>query len=231
MNKLYSLGLALLMAFTVTGCELYFDDNDDDFDGPRPAPCELDGRCPSGGGNDCKDNEDCAAGCYCVIPPGSDTGKCEETGFCRTDADCPEGFHCDDRQSCVKDDEPPPPPPAACTGTIAPTCTNGRPRCPAGQVPLIANGCYVDTTGDGQFDCAAVASCEAPPVCRAYQHEADCEAAVEPATGNECKSIKNGINCAMPDGSACGNGQPGCVCERLVFDKCEPGTTPPAPVP
>lgn len=214
MTKLFSLGLAFLMALTVTGCELYFEDDDDDFDGP--SPCEADGRCPAGGGNDCQDNDDCAAGCYCLTPPGTSSGKCEETGFCSKDSDCPEGFICDDRQSCVAK----PRPPASCAGAIAPTCTNGAPRCPAGQVPLIADGCYVDNDLNGQFDCGVIAACEEEPSCGAFQYATDCDAAADPTTGAACVVVTKGINCTTPGGSACQDGQPGCTCAMYVYDSC-----------
>src|SRR6188508_3224659 len=87
MTKLVqSLGLVIMAAFTLAGCELYFDE-DGDRDGNAQPP-----------GFSCTDDADCAAGCYC----GED-GTCQEAGFCGDNEQCPEGFHCDDRSSCVPD--------------------------------------------------------------------------------------------------------------------------------
>lgn len=213
MTKLYSLGLAFLMALTVTGCQLYFGEernNDDD------AYCAADGyyvrgewvsaQCP-GGGNACATNDDCAAGCYC----DDESATCEEAGFCSNATDCPEGYTCDERSSCV-------PGGGSCAGAINPvTCTNGAPKCAAGSVPLIEDGCYYDRNGDGQFDCSAISECAAPPSCEAFQHQNDCVA------GNGCSSISRGVNCSMGNGQPCQDGQSGCVCEMYVFDRCESG--------
>ncbi|HEU0029042.1 MAG TPA: hypothetical protein VFQ53_00325 [Kofleriaceae bacterium] len=108
MNKLLSLfGLAIAAA-ALTGCELYFgEDNNDNWsycgaDGYyvcQGDACEWAGaECPGGGGGgfSCESDADCAAGCYCQ------NGVCEEGGFCSADTDCPDGFHCDEsRSSCV----------------------------------------------------------------------------------------------------------------------------------
>lgn len=112
MKKLLpSLGL-VFAALTMTGCELYFGEHDDDYDGGGSwTYCASDGyyicegndcrwagaECPDGGGGgmSCNDDRDCAAGCYC------ENNVCEEAGFCAEDTDCPPGYHCDDRSSCV----------------------------------------------------------------------------------------------------------------------------------
>ncbi|MEJ7602483.1 MAG: hypothetical protein WKG01_31615 [Kofleriaceae bacterium] len=107
---LHSLGIALVLATTLAGCELYFgeDDNNDNWsycgsDGQyncRGNDCQwVSAECTDGGGGfTCDSDEDCAAGCYC-----DDNGVCEEAGFCDSDDDCSEGYHCDDRSSCVPD--------------------------------------------------------------------------------------------------------------------------------
>lgn len=118
----HTFGLALLAASTLTGCELYFGESEDNW-----SYCGDDGyyvcqgddctwaaaECPDGGGGSgfsCESNTDCAAGCFC------EAGVCEEAGFCSADAECPDGFHCDDRSSCVPD---------TCSETVA---------CPTGQI-------------------------------------------------------------------------------------------------
>lgn len=212
MKNLFAIGLAFLLALTVSGCQLYFGeerDSDDD------AYCAADGyyvrgqwvsaQCP-GGGNACASNDDCAAGCYCDEAKGT----CDEGGFCSDAKDCPEGFRCDEeRSSCVPGDR------GSCAEAIAPTCTNGAPKCPQGEVPLVANGCYYDEDGDGQFDCQAISECAAPPTCERFQHQADCVA------GGGCSSISRGVNCSMGNGDPCQDGQAGCICQMYVFDRCE----------
>ena len=113
---------ALLVAATslLAGCELYFGDGHDG-DGGEWNYCGSDGyytcegdncswqgpNCPAGTGGsgttqpgggsgfDCQANADCAAGCYCA------NGTCEEAGFCTQDADCGNGYVCnEDRSSC-----------------------------------------------------------------------------------------------------------------------------------
>jgi hypothetical protein len=211
MKTLSFLGLAFLLAFTITGCQLYFgeEQNSDD-----DSYCAADGyyvrgewvsaQCP-GGGNSCASNKDCAAGCFCDAAKGT----CDEGGFCSEQADCGPNMECDeDRSSCI-------PSTASCTGAIAPTCTNGAPKCAQGSVPLISNGCYYDGNGDGQFDCMAITQCKAPPTCDAYQYSADCAAA-------SCKTITRGENCTTPTGQACVDGQAGCICQMYKFARCEP---------
>lgn len=107
MTKLYSIGLAILVATTITGCELYFGDSDDD----SWSYCAADGyyvdgqwvspTCP-GGGNACNTDDDCASGCFC----NESAGVCEEAGYCSQDSDCPSGYHCDSRSSCVPNEQP-----------------------------------------------------------------------------------------------------------------------------
>jgi len=99
MNKLLtSVGLAigLATATLIAGCNLYFDDKHHSSGDDSPG-----GSVGSGGqppGYACTSDKQCAAGCFCA------EGTCEEGGFCGTDADCGDGFHCDtSRASCVPD--------------------------------------------------------------------------------------------------------------------------------
>jgi hypothetical protein len=218
MTKLLSsLGLAILLAFTVTGCELYFGPDDNATSGE--GACRADGyyvggewvsaQCP-GGGNECASNDDCAAGCTCEVADGATMGKCEEAGFCSKDADCAVGYVCDERSSCVRDPNPP-----SCAGAIAPTCTNGAPKCAQGQVPLIKDGCYADINKDGRLDCQAITACAQPPTCNAFQYTDDCMA------GNACTVVTKGINCTTSNGTACSpQNTTNCTCTQYVFDSC-----------
>jgi hypothetical protein len=116
MMKHFSLLVALSTTAMLAGCELYYGGGNSD---DSWTYCGSDGyytcqgndcewaspTCPDAGsgsppgGFDCASNSDCAAGCYCA------NGTCEEAGFCTTDADCGEGYHCEvDRSSCVPDD-------------------------------------------------------------------------------------------------------------------------------
>jgi len=235
MTKLSSLGLLIATVFTLGGCSLYFGRSDD---GGQYNYCGSDGyynctgdgactlvsaTCPSDpNGPTCTTNADCAAGCFCQ------NGQCEEAGFCdpaSTDpAQCPEGMHCDDRSSCVPDEcsdtTPCPagevctggtcqPDPATCQGDIAPTCNLTPPKCDAGSVATMVDGCY-----DG--GCRAITSCDGPSVCSHLQHQEDC------ASRNEdCGQVFIGINCTKPDGSACQMGDTGCTCASFKYDRCE----------
>jgi hypothetical protein len=118
--------IALLVAtasMALTGCELYFGEEEnngswtycgsDGYYECNDNDCYWRGpECPTGGGSggmttppggfECKDNSDCAAGCFCQ------NGLCEEAGFCTQDSDCGMGFTCDEsRSSCVPETEPP----------------------------------------------------------------------------------------------------------------------------
>jgi len=114
MKQSISLLVALSTTVLLAGCELYFDGGggedhwnycgSDGYHECTGNDCEwVSPDCPAGsgsgsggmGGFDCQTNTDCAAGCYCQ------NGVCEEAGFCTTDADCGEGYVCnEDRSSC-----------------------------------------------------------------------------------------------------------------------------------
>ena len=210
MKTLYSLGLALLLAFTVTGCDLYFGEERNAGD---DSYCAADGyyvrgewvseQCP-GGGNSCALNKDCAAGCYCDQAKGT----CDEAGFCSEARDCPDGFRCDERSSCV-------PGGGSCAAPLAATCTAAAPQCPAGSVPLVGpDGCWFTDAATGS-QCERIAACAAAPPCERLQHATDCTA------GNACTAVSVGINCKKPDGTLCQAGDSNCTCERFNFERCE----------
>lgn len=251
MTKLLSaFGLALTMAMTLTGCELYFGPDDDG----RPSTAT-----PGGGGWSCESDADCAAGCYCETSGlstdtgGAASGVCEEAGFCDDDSDCPDGFVCDDRSSCVP-------------GT---TCESSA-DCPAGS--LCNNGqceasCVCESDADAQAagyhhcdearntcetanpagTCGGDATCGTRPACAAGSvaligadgcYTGACETItpgcdVAPTCGSlqhetdclartgECGALYTGINCKKPDGTACQSGDTGCTCESFRFAACD----------
>jgi hypothetical protein len=246
MKKLLSLlGLTFMMAFTLTGCELYFGKSDGGDDGGDRPP-----------GWACDSNADCAAGCFCEGAAEGKQGECAEAGFCDTNADCPEGYVCDDRSSCVPGN-----PPATCTtdadcaagsicnnGLCEATCVcendaqaqaagyaycdetthtchppgnttcNFEPTCGAEPTcPVGSVGTADSASGCWSGQCSTIAACDVTPKCSNYQYEADC---FNPANGS-CSATYTGINCRKPDGSSCTSGSAtDCVCESFVFATC-----------
>jgi len=223
-----------LLLFALTGCELYFGDSGNDgrynycgadgYYSCNNGSCELvSSTCPGDpNGPTCATNADCAAGCFCQA------GQCEEAGFCDPAnpgaTPCPDGFHCDDRSSCVPDDcssaTPCPagevctngtctPDPATCAGDIAPTCNIVAPKCDLGSVATMVDGCY-----DG--GCRAITACDGAAVCSHLQHQEDCAGRNE-----DCAQIFVGHNCHKADGTACNMGDSGCTCDSFTFDRCE----------
>jgi len=111
---------ALLMPVFVGfgGCNLYFEEGSperepdmwpDDCSAiegcdSEPRPATPDASVPDLPPTTCETNEECAEGCYC-----SDTGTCEESGFCRLSIDCASDFECSDLGTCVPSQEVPPP--------------------------------------------------------------------------------------------------------------------------
>jgi Cys-rich repeat protein len=151
----------------------------------------------------CTEDSQCASGQYC------DSGSCVSSCVCATDAEAKaQGFdYCDEaRQTCLAGTDPN----GDCAGTL--TCNLGRPSCPAGQVALIADGCYT-----GQ--CQAIDACATAPACAAFGHEADCRA------DDSCAVSYTGINCKKPDNSPCTAGDTNCTCESFVFASCRDKTS------
>lgn len=94
-KPLSSLGVAIAVATLslLAGCQLYFGSSG--AGGGSGSGGSSDGNPP---GSPCNHNADCAPGCFC-----SD-GICTEGGYCVSDKDCGNGFHCEiDRSSCVPD--------------------------------------------------------------------------------------------------------------------------------
>jgi len=199
-----------------------------DYDCPSGTVCDpagqycvptqaCDGGCPMGTRCDetrntcvpvgCTDDSQCAAGCYC----DEQTGTCAETSYCTADDQCPAGQYCDEnRSTCMPGTDPNAP---SCGGAV--TCDAAPPTCPAGQVPLIANGCYTGA-------CRAIDQCDTPPVCEVINDEAHCLGRMD------CTALYTGINCRDPQGNACTSGSANCTCERFQFAHCA-ADAPPVP--
>jgi hypothetical protein len=250
MKKLFSLlGMTFMLAFTLTGCELYFGKKGGDGGG------DDEGRPP---GWSCTSDAECAAGCYCDIADGAKEGECAEAGFCSGDEDCPEGYVCDGRSSCVPGD-----PPQTCTFDVdcpaGAYCNNGLCEtscvCENDAQAQAAGWAYCDEArgtchpDNAQGTCGGAATCGTEPVCPvgsvALINETGCYTGqcadytkgacdVTPACpsyqhetdcysnygGQTCSGIYNGINCTKPDGSMCQSGDVGCTCTGFVFSEC-----------
>ncbi|MBC7976405.1 MAG: hypothetical protein H7138_15650 [Myxococcales bacterium] len=187
--------------------------------------CDESGKCAEGGF--CGKDADCGVGFECdearssCIPapgcaandecdPGSmcdESGKgCVPTCKCTNDAEAvAQGAGwCDEaRGTCMPGTDPA----GACTGAL--TCTTAGPKCADGEVPLLKDGCYTGT-------CRAITACEAPPICKALQHEGDCI-----TRNSDCTTVYNGQGCTTPDGSACRAGDTNCSCTSFTFAACE----------
>lgn len=187
--------------------------------------CGEDGTCNEGGF--CGRDGDCGAGFECDVMRSS----CVPIPGCTSNEQCDPGSTCDQSGKgcvptckCTNDSEavaqgagwcdeargtcmPGTDPEGACTGAL--TCTTAGPKCADGEVPLLRDGCYTGA-------CRAITACEAPPVCKALQHEGDCIARI-----SDCSTVYNGHGCTKPDGSACRVGDSNCTCTSFTFAKCE----------
>jgi hypothetical protein len=247
MKKLLPLiGMALMLAFTLTGCELYF--------GKHNNGGDDDGRPP---GWSCESNADCASGCYCSADSATgQSGECTEAGFCDTDADCPKGMTCDERNSCVPGGPTPcntdydcaagsycGPENTCVTSCVCETdaeaqangfghCDEGRKTCKpenaggscgreatSGTKPSCAEGSVplVDANGAYTGSCSTLGNCDLQPPCAAFQYESDC---LNPSDTGTCSAVYTGINCHKPDGSSCHDGDTDCTCQSFQFFAC-----------
>jgi hypothetical protein len=92
MNRMALLFVATGIA--VSGCHIRADDGqggyyDDTPSGAKNQPCGT--------------HAECRTGCYC----DRGAGRCQDSRTCAHDTDCPAGFRCDGRSSCVPRDESP----------------------------------------------------------------------------------------------------------------------------
>lgn len=196
-NLLVAFGL--LVGFTATGCNLYFDEGSSGggTGGTGSAGTPGDPRPPgtTPPGYACSADAQCAAGCYCAAD-----GTCVEGGFCTRDDQCGDGLSCDEgRNSCDPQGG------GTCAGEV--TCNEVRPNCQADQVPIVENGCWTGA-------CQPIALCDVPPQCDRINTEASCLARAE------CNAVYNGSNCRRSDGTACRAGDTGCTCESYTFASC-----------
>jgi hypothetical protein len=246
-SSLGSLGLALVVALSLTGCELYFGDhsNQDDnwsycgsdgFYTCQGDNCEWAGaQCPAGGGSGytCTQDSDCAAGCYCQ------DGTCEEAGFCATNADCPDGFHCDGRSSCVPD---------TCASDAdclaGQTCNNGgcETTCVCeNDAQAIAGGYgYCDETrstcmpgSDPAGSCAGQVTCNiVAPTCPAGEvplildgcYTGSCKAIAQCDAAPSCSALAHEPDC-LADNTRCSAVYNGINCKKPDGTQCNAGDT------
>ena len=178
--------------------------------------CAPDGTCQPVA---CAGDEDCLSGCACQ----TDTGICQETGFCNIDADCPDWCDpatgectptvCDEaRGTCTFGESPVV---GSCGGPL--TCAQPAPTCAAGETAEIIDGCY---TGS----CLLVSDCDVPPLatCDRIQNvnqcinRPDCQPSYE---GMDCTCGGAPCDCADPPTDS--NGNPlECTCSIWEYS-CE----------
>lgn len=193
---------AALIACTtaLAGCHIYFgEDRDGRADGGYSYCdetgcwyCDDFGCVPDGSGWTCDSNDDCLAGCYC------DDGYCEEAGLCAEDSDCPDGFVCDGRDSCVPEGSE--------------TC-NDDGDCEAGAYCDEASGACVDSgTCTDDAGCGEGAHCdEARGTCEPDEPQA-CQAMV--VCNVPAPDCEQGTNPGIVDG--CYSGE--CIADELCTD-------------
>ena len=208
--------LGLVMVLAASGCTLYFGDSDDD--GDTYNYCDDSGQCwtcdsytgqcwPDGGGTGCYADSGCASGCYCDEASGS----CIETGFCSTAADCPDGYICDGRASCVPGNE---------------QCWYSG--CDAGSYCDQWTGeCTVSTTCGTDADCGAGWWCNGG-TCNPLGCTSDTQCAggcyCDPTTGNCNETSYCSIDADCPSGQTCDETRSTCI-----PDDAPPPPPPPPP--
>jgi hypothetical protein len=200
-------GFCCLAIIAMSGCTLYFDDDEDDYycDDPWEDCSE---RPPTNPGFSCDSDADCAAGCYCTenTPNDGIYGICVESGYCGDDDDCGSGMHCDegtckpDERGCTADDQCP----AGTTcdeafGVCVPTNACDM-ECPVGTA------CDPRTRACVPIACDADSECPPGSVCNEETHR--CEPSSECTADDQC-----------PEGSYCDE----------TRGTCTPGTDPNAP--
>jgi len=218
-TKSLVLSVAVLGLTVLGGCEVYFDDRDNDVDDGYTYCdesgcwyCDDWGCYPddgNGGWGDCASDYDCAAGCYCA----SD-GACVEAGFCSSDSDCPEGFVCDDRASCVPEGD-------------RGSCDSDA-DCPYGSYCDEASGVCVgswtctndDDCGPG-FECNEFGTCVPRPCTSDDECMAGCYCDLDSGTCEETTTCSSDDECL--EGFECDEDRGTCVpCS-------DAGCTPPDP--
>lgn len=221
LRKSFLLGVLATMTVAIgAGCYVYYPEDD-----------------ASGGGFagwDCQVDRDCAAGCYC-----SDAGYCEEAGFCETPEECPEGFTCDDRNSCVPDRNQGCATDAECDigsycnadGVCEETgiCTDDVDDCQEGQTcDLDRNTCV---PADPVSECQAEATCGLEPACDPGTsaeivdgcYTGICIANEECSDGAPCSQLPDAESCdARMD---CNKVVNGINCTNGAGDPCDVGDT------
>lgn len=241
-----ALGLTLLAAFTLTGCELYFGEGDNDDEWTYCAAdgyyvCEGDdcnwagAECPAGGGGgfSCENDRDCAAGCFCQ------NGVCEEAGFCSADTDCPDGFHCDDRSSCVPDscsDSASCPTGQICeNGTCTSTCecSNDQEAIDNGFGYCDENTSTCQPGTDPSGSCAGTVTCNVvPTTCAAGTvplikdgcYTGACKAIAQCDTAPTCAALQHEADC-LADNGRCAAVYTGINCQKPDGTACNAGDT------
>jgi len=153
-RKLFLPGIVLVFALNLAACDLYFgNDGGDSWNYCNDAgdcfTCQGDVCWPDNGtgpGWSCETSNDCAPGCYCA------SGVCEEGGFCNANTDCPNGFVCDDRNSCVPD--------GTNTGCASnDECNWGQYCDPTLQQCIDSPTCTSNTDCDPGFECDPRGTC------------------------------------------------------------------------
>lgn len=231
----------LVATASLAGCQLYFGDRDDDdvHGNPPGYKCNNDLQCAAG--CYCADDGVCEEAGFCLTDKECGTGficdkarsSCKPAPACTRDDQCEAGSICDPgvracvvtckcttdaeavaqgagwcdegRGTCMKGADPA----GACLGEV--TCDVDGPKCAAGEVPLVKDGCY---TGS----CRAITACEGAPVCGSLQHDADCK-----ARSTDCSPVYIGRDCT---GTTCGVSPDDCRCAQYLFNECEVKVTP-----